>query len=123
MFPIGNQRVGILSRTPVLDVGGDPVVTEFGEPVYELDPAVVWVDGCLFESLIRRVAEDQSLATTTKEPAWAMMPVTDATKAITSSMALRHNGRDYVMRGDAVLEFDIRGVAQYVFCHCEHQEG
>lgn len=115
MFPIGRQRVGIVTET------ASGVVSELMEPV--TTESVVWVDGCLFESLTRKVAEDQSSTVTTSEPAWVVMPVTTATKAITSSMVLRHNNRDYVMRGDAVLEFDIHGVPQYVFCHCERQTG
>lgn len=139
MFPIGGQRVGIVTDVAVLD-GGQPVVSEFMEP--QTTPVTVWVDGCLFEiqTDVMRPAllEQQGETVTTKEFAWAFMPVVNgnvpavdsggsptpiAASAITSSMSLRHNGRTYVMRGDAVLERDIRGRENHVFCVCEHQEG
>lgn len=121
MFPIGNQSVGIVTKVPVLDIHGDPVVSEFMEP--DTDESVVWVEGCLFESQFRKVVEQQADAVTTSEPAWAIMPVTDVTSAITSSQVLRHDGRDYVMRGDAVTERNIHGWPVYVFCDCERQTG
>ena len=135
IFPIGNQRVGIVTDVPVLD-GGDPVVSEFGEPVYEDDPMVVWVDGCLFES--QTPSEQQNLTITTSDVAWAFMPVAEgqvpavtdagasapvAVTSITSSVKLRHDGRTYVMRGDAVLEKDIHGREDHVLCLCERERG
>lgn len=132
MFPIGNQRVGIVTAVPVLDDDDQPVVSEFGEP--ETTERVVWVDGCLFE--IQTPTEQQNLTVTTSEIGWAFMPVAGgqvpavdddgvpaptAADAITSGLKLRHAGRDYVMRGDAVLEKTIRGADDHVFCVCEHE--
>lgn len=124
MFPIGNERVGIVTNVPVLDVGGDPVFTEFGEPVYEDEPQIVWKDGCLFE--IQTPSEQQNMTVTTSAPAWAFFPVDDDTRALKSDQLLRHpypDGDDYVMRGDGVLEVDIRGREDHVFAVCELQKG
>jgi hypothetical protein len=136
MFPIGRQRVGIVTTVPVLD-DGDPTYTEFGEPI--VTDATVWVDGCVLE--VQTMSEDQGVAVTTSETAVVLMPaagdrvrlvsesgsptgylsVTD----ITSGARLREYGttRDYVMRGDAVLHRDIRGRADHVECLCEHEAG
>jgi len=123
VFPIGNQRVGIVSVVPVLDVGGNPVVDEAMVP--ETTDAVVWVDGCLFEVQVLGVAqiEQQDVTTTTNEIAWCHMPVTADTRAITSAMRLRHVNLTYEMRGDAVVEVDIRGRDHHVFALCERQTG
>lgn len=44
-------------------------------------------------------------------------------QTITSSLWLWHNGLRYAMRGNAVLEQDIRGRDDHVFCVCEREEG
>ena len=123
MFPIGHQRVGIVTDVPVLDGGGNPVVDEAMVP--ETTDAVVWVDGCLFEVQVLGVAqiEQQDVTTTTNEIAWCHMPVTADTRAITSAMRLRHVNLTYEMRGDAVVEVDIRGRDHHVFALCERQTG
>lgn len=125
MFTIGNQRVGIVTQVPVLDVHGDPVVTEFGEPVYGPEPDIVWVEGCQFEVQVPRpaLAEQQNMTVTTNEIAWCHLPVTDDTRAITSSKKLRHADLTYDMRGDAAVEIDIRGREDHVFALCERQMG
>lgn len=125
MFPIGNQRVGIVTDVPVLDGDGNPVVDEQMAPVYEDEPAIVWVDGCQFEVQVLGVAqiEQQSDTTTTNEIAWCHLPVTDATRAITSAMKLRHADLTYEMRGDGVIEVDLRGHEHHVFALCERQTG
>lgn len=106
MFGIGNQRVGIVTA----------------------DDVAAWVDGCLFE--VQIPTEAQNPIGHAAEIAWAFLPVVNgyvrttpaptAVADITPSLRLRHNGRDYVMRGDAVLETDIHGRADHVFCACEH---
>lgn len=135
-FDLGHQTVGIVTATPVLDGFGNPVVTELMEK--QTTESVVWVDGCLFEVWVQRLREEQQTTTTTSEPAHVYMPVTgdgrvvarDVTgnlvfvtvDTITSSKVLRY-GKDYVMRGDAVLEVDIEGTPDHVFCYCQHQGG
>lgn len=121
MFQIGNQRVGIVTEVPVLDAG-DPVVSEFMEP--ETTDAVIWKDGCLFE--IQTPSEQQNMTVTTSAPAWAFFPVDDDTRALKSDQLLRYpypDGDDYVMRGDGVVETDIRGHDDHVFAVCELQKG
>jgi hypothetical protein len=136
VFAIGDQRVGIKwPGGPVLDEHGDPTYTEYGEPIIA-DPAVVWVNGACFE--IQTPSEQQNLTVTTSEIGWAFLPVADghvpavdddgepapaAVTALTSSLTLQYDGRDYVMRGDAVLEKDIRGRHDHVFCVCEREQG
>jgi hypothetical protein len=133
MFPIGNQRVGIVTSTPT------GAVDELMVPV---DPAdtVAWVDGCLFEiqtGMAPGAVEQQSDTTTTSEVAWVFMPSDDghvasvdddgntgtvAFTAITSNKRLREfaTGRDYELRGDAVFEV---GKLPHVFALCERQTG
>lgn len=137
IYRIGAQRVGIERDLPVLDDNGDPVLTEFGQP---LTMAVVsWVENCLFE--VPQAPEEQQADTvTTSETGWALIPVTadgmipaspapirflgaDGTPAVSSSDRLIHDGLRYAMRGDAVLERDLRGRPDHVFCRCERERG
>jgi hypothetical protein len=82
---------------------------------------------------------------TTSEIGWALLPIngdavipavddtgnadpiaffdTAGAPAISSSAWLIHDGLRYAMRGDAVLERDLRGRPVYVFAHCERQRG
>lgn len=116
---IGNQRVGIV--TAVVGTG----TTELFETAVTGE-AVVWVDGCQFEVQVRGIhlVEQQDIeTTTTNEIAWCHMPVTNDTRAITSTMKLRHAGLTYLMRGDAVIEVDIKGREDHVFALCERQVG
>ncbi|RFZ11186.1 hypothetical protein DSM43518_02026 [Mycobacterium marinum] len=138
IFALGNERVGIV--TDVQDqVGGQPVVSALGQP--QTTEVVVWVDGCSFEALVSASTkvgafEQQGMTVTTSEPAWAFFPVVDgvisgvddddqpttvAWSALKSDHRLRHNGLTYVLRGDAVLETDIRGAENHVFCACERE--
>ena len=137
VYPIGFQRVGIEREVPVLDGDGNPELSEFGEP--QTMPAVSWVDGCLFE--VPQAPDEQDGATvTTSETGWALLPVSadavipaspapirffnaDGNPAISSSDRLIHDGLRYVMRGDAVLERDLRGRPDHVFCRCERERG
>lgn len=133
VFQIGNQRVGI-ERETVTGYG------DYGEPITE--QVIVWVDKACFE--IQTPSEQQNLTVTTSEIAWAMLPVadgvvpavddsdapapvqffdTDGKPTISSSLWLHHNGLRYAMRGDAVLEQDIRGREDHVFCLCEREQG
>jgi hypothetical protein len=118
VFPIGNQRVGIVTEVPSGEVD---------EAMAPVDPteAVVWVDGCQFEVQVLGVnqIEQQDVTTTTNEIAWCHMPVTADTRAITSAQWLRHANLTYAMRGDAVIEVDIRGREHHVFALCERQTG
>lgn len=134
VFPIGDQRVGIVGVQPVLDGDGNKTYTEFGEPITE--EVVELVDGCCIE--VQTMGEQQGLAVTTSEVAVVIMPEVDGhvplvdedgnpaglkpVSEITSSMVLRdiELNRDYVMRGDAVLH---RGQVSHIECRCEHQEG
>ena len=140
-FP-GRQRVGIQREVAVLDGGGKPVLSEFGEP--QTTTIMSWVDGCLFE-VPRWPEEQQDMTVTTSEMAWALIPVNgDAVipavsdsgspdpmpffsgpgaPSITSSAWLIHDGLRYAMRGDSVLERDLRGRPDHVFCSCERERG
>lgn len=133
IFPIGNQRVGLRFNT----VTG---YTDFNEPITE--EVTRWVANACFE--IQTPSEQENMTVTTSEVGWAMLPVADGTvpavdddgdpapvqffdgggkPTISSSIKLVHNGLVYVMRGDAVLEQDIRGRQDHVFCLCEREQG
>lgn len=143
VYPIGDQRVGI-ELTPIIGY------TDYGEPIYADQPVMRWVDNACFE--IQTPSEQQNLTVTTSEIAWAMLPIADSTipavddnddaapipfftegqddegnpvtkVAINANAWLHHNGLRYAMRGDAVLEQDIRGREDHVFCVCERQQG
>ena len=145
VYPIGDQRVGVEIAVPVLDDDGQPTFTELGTPI--VDEAVVWVDNACFE--IQTPTEQQNLTVTTSEIAWAMLPIADGVipavdddgndaslqffdqtpgehfgrPTIDANTWLRHNGLRYAMRGDSVLEQDIRGREDHVFAVCERQQG
>lgn len=140
IYPIGDQRVGIELDVPDLDDDGNPVVDEYGEP--QITHATFWVDNACFE--IQTPSEQQNLTVTTSEIGWAMLPVADGIvpamddddqpapvqffdengkHVISSSVHLMHNGLRYAMRGDAVLEQDIRGRQDHVFCVSEREQG
>jgi hypothetical protein len=133
IFPIGAQRVGIeLETVTGYSDRGQPIIT----------PTIVWVDNALFES--QTPSEQQNLTVTTSDIGWALLPVADGVvpavdddddpapvqffdddgnPTINSGLWLHHNGLRYAMRGDAVLERDIRGREDHVFCVCERQTG
>lgn len=136
MWHIGRQTVGIVTEVPT-------VVTEFMEPA-EPTESVAWVHNCLFEvqeSARPKTAEDQRGGTVvTYTTAWVFMPTTTAglipafdgdgnaiasvdPSTIDSSKILRYSGVDYPMRGQAVLEIDINGKPDHVFCLCEDDRG
>lgn len=133
-FRIGGERVGIVTDVQQLDGSGNPVVSEFGEPAS--GETVVWWDGCVLDILA--VDENQGLVITTSEVAVVIGPVDGdqipavdddgnpaalAVADLTADRRLRHDGRNYVMRGDAVLRNDIRGRADHAECLCEHVAG
>ena len=138
-FPLGDQRVGI-EREVV--TGYSP----FGEPIKE--PVTVWVDNACFE--IFDPTEQEGLTVTANEVGRAFLPVADSAvpavdddgedapipffisnpgedddgkPTINANAWLHHNGMRYAMRGDAVLEQDIRGRQDHVFCIVERQQG
>jgi hypothetical protein len=128
IFPIGDQRIGIVTNVPT------GAVSEFLEP--ETAEAVLWWDGCVLE--MQTVTEQQGATVTTSEIAVVVGPVVgdqiptvdDAgdpapmpVSELTTNQELREGGRTYVMRGDAVLQKDIRGRADHVECRAERQEG
>lgn len=122
VFAIGNQRVGIVTKVPVLDGGGNPTYTPANEPI--TTESVIWKDGCLFE--IQTPSEDQNMTVTTSAPAWAFFPVDTDTRVLVSGQLLRCpsvGDDDYAMRGDGVLENDIRGREHHVFAVCELEKG
>lgn len=138
IFPIGDQRVGIVRDMPVLD--------EFNQPVYgddpldgpRVEPVTIWVDNALFE--VQTPTERPDFATTTNTIAIAELPISkdrvipavdddgeDASLAfydddgkpnITANARIVSNGVEYEIRGDVVLEEDIRGRADHVFISC-----
>lgn len=135
MDTLGGQRLGIVWDVPVLDEHGDPILDEYRKP--KVTERVVWASDCLFE--VQSTAEDnQAITTTTSEQAWAFMPVIDghipavddggaaapvAVADIRSAHCIRHLGRDHDMVGDAVLEFDLDGREDHVFCICQRRVG
>lgn len=133
-FRIGAERVGIVTDVQQLDGDDKPIVTAAGEPV--TGESVVWWDGCTVE--MQDVDEAQGLTISTSEmtvvigpAAGNQIPTVDddgdpapmAVADLTANQRLRHDGRTYVMRGDAVLQKDIRGRSDHVECKCEHQAG
>lgn len=138
MDTLGGQRVGIVRDVPVLDGQGNPVLDEYRKPV--TTEQVVWVSNCLFE-VQSTSKDDQAITTTTREQAWCFMPVVDghvpavddagdaAPVAVNdlnefkSSARISHLGRPYEMTGDAVLESDLDGREDHVFCICERRLG
>lgn len=137
MWHIGRQTVGIVTETAT-------GTSEFMEPIAPRE-SVTWVRNCLFEvqeSARPRTAEDQRGGTViTNTTAWVFMPVSAAglipafdseaggsataidPSTIVSSKSLRYMGSDYEMRGQAVIEVDINGKPDHVFCLCEEQRG
>ena len=132
---LGGQRVGIVRDVPVLDGAGHPVLDEFMVPL--TTELTVWVDNCLFET--QSTAEDSTaITTTTSEQAWCFMPVSGgqvpavddsgdpapiAVTAFTSVTRVSCAGRDFQMIGDAVLEIDLDGREDHMFCLCERRRG
>lgn len=132
IWPLGRQWVGIVKPTPVLDGSGHPIVSEFMEP--QTAQTVTWKQNCCLEPKIMspRLVEEQTGGTTvTREVGHAFLPVDSDTIAITSAMLLRDggsgpipvDGADYEMRGDALVEVDIRGNPDHVFCLIMAQKG
>lgn len=122
-----------------LDEHGQPIFDELGDP--QVTTTVVWVDRALFEA--QTPTEQPGFLVMTSTMAAAVLPVTadrvipavdddgaDASLAffgaaglpmINANARLLHNGLRYEMRGDAVLEVDIHGRADHVFCSCERK--
>jgi hypothetical protein len=140
IFPIGNERVGILTEVPQLDGGGNPVVSEFMEP--STTPATVWWDGCAFEVQMvpspRRHEEQTDEVITTAQVALVFGPVEgvqipavdgsgdpapiNVTALTSDRIIVSPDGQNYVMRGDAVLHRDIRGRPDHAELLCELQK-
>lgn len=132
---LGGQRVGIVRDVPILDGNGDPVLDEFMVP--QTTELTVWVDNCLFETV--STAEDSTaITTTTREQAWCFMPVSGgqvpavddaeelapiAVDDFTSVTRVTERGRAFQMIGPAVLEIDLDGREDHVFCLCERRLG
>jgi hypothetical protein len=119
----GNQTIGIVTVSPVLDLEGNPVESEKG--IKQTTTATVWKTGCVFEvglSAMPGRAEDVTdLGTTMKQIGWAIFPADPDSTAITVGMQLNYNNRLFDMRGDGITEVDIDGVPSHVFCLCEYQ--
>lgn len=139
VYPIGDQRVGIERDVPVVESDGQPVVDELGVPV--VTTTTVWVDRALFEA--QTPTEQAGFLVVTSTMAGAVLPVSrdgvipavdvgghdaslpffgaDGKPTITAAARLLHNGIHYEMLGDAVLEQDINGRADHVFCSCQRK--
>lgn len=139
VYPIGDQRVGIERNVPTLDGDGNPLFDDLGEPIHTVQ--VLWVDRALFQGATP--TETTGFVQESSGMALAILPVsadrvipavdgsgnavplpfftTTGHPAIDSTARLVHNGLRYEMRGDAILEQDIRGRADHVFCSCEHK--
>ena len=137
MFPIGDQRVGIERNVATLDGDGQPLFDDLGGPIHTVQ--TLWVDRALFQGATP--TETTGFAQESSDKALAILPVsadrvipavdgdgnaaplpfftTDGRPAIDATARLIHNGLRYEMRGDAVLEQDIRGRADHVICSCE----
>lgn len=139
VFPIGDQRVGIILDAAVLNGDDEPTFDELGAPV--VTSSTVWVDRALFEE--QTPTENTDMITTTGIKAFAILPVaadqtipaiddddnpvslpfiTDGRVTVNANARLTHNGLSYQMRGDAVLEQDLRGRPNHVFCLCERTD-
>lgn len=139
VYPIGDQRVGIERDIPVLDDDDQPTFDELGAPL--VTTATVWVDRALFEA--QTPTEQAGFMVVTGTMAGAVLPVTgdqiipavddtgadaslpffatDGSPTINASARLVHNGIHYEMLGDAVLEQDIHGRPDHVFCSCQRK--
>lgn len=137
VFPLGDQRVGIERNVPTLTEDGDPLFDDLGGPIHTVQ--TLWVDRASFQA--RTPTESTAFAQEASNMATAILPVSadrvipavdaDGNPApvaffnaagrpsIDATARLIHNGLRYEMRGDAVLEQDIRGRADHVFCSCE----
>lgn len=129
LFPLGNQRVGIVT-VPVASR------TDYFEAV-DGTPVVEWVDGALLE--VQSVSEQQGDTVTTSELADVWLPVlgdqvpivnADGSRShlkpvadITANLVLRDGdtGLDYVMRGDAVLQRTLRNRPDHAECRAERE--
>jgi hypothetical protein len=140
VFPIGGERVGIITQVPRVDGSGNQIVSAYMETLF--DDVTVWWDGCAFEVQMvpspRRHEEQTDETITTAEVALVFGPVIGDqlptvddngnpvpinVSDLKSDRILSNAGRLYVMRGDAVLHKDIRGNVEHAECLCEHQEG
>lgn len=132
---LGGQRVGIARDIPALDGNGDPVRDTLGDPTGASTEVIVWVDGCLFETQSTGENE-QEVSTEALERAWCFMPVSGglvlavddsgapapiAVSDIASDARIEHGGRTYQMSDHAVIEFDLDGHEDHVFCRCERK--
>lgn len=130
VFSIGNQRVGIVTPSDVR-------IPPYNEPDPDAPPTVEWVRGCSFQ--IQNPTEQQGDTVTTSEMANAYLPVRNGcvrvvdvdgafvrskpVTEITANVALRDGdtGLDYEMRGNALLQRDIDGREDHVFCIAERE--
>lgn len=74
-------------------------------------------------AVVIQVVEDEDTETTVEVEVAHPVQFFDADgkPAISANLWLWHNGLRYAMRGDAVLEQDIRGRHDHVFCVCERE--
>jgi hypothetical protein len=133
IWQLGNQWVGIVKEVPVLDTHGNPVVSAYMEP--ETTQTVTWKPNCCLEPKIlspRLVEQETGGTTVTREVGHAFLPVDADTTAITSAMWLQDggggttpnlSGPTYEMRGEALVEVDIRGNPDHVYCLIMAQKG
>ena len=127
----GAETLWIVDDVPVLDDAGQPVRDENLKPRWTESTAQV--DGCSLQSTRPTSpagAEQETDTTTTSDVRLAFLPVTTATRAVTSRSRIREEaatlaggGRDYEVRGNAVVQIDLDGFPSHVIVLCERQNG
>ena len=144
-FQIGDQRVGI-------ELGTEPTYGDFGEPIADptivwVDRAcfeiqtpseqqnltvttseIAWAMLPIADGAVPAVTGGP-VAADDDQPAPVQFFISnpgqpdDGKPTISSGLWLHHNGLRSAMRGDAVLEQDIRGRQDHIFCVCEREQG
>lgn len=148
VFPIGDQRVGVERQTvtgygdyniPITEaviVWVDNACFEIQTPSEQQNMTVTtseiaWAMLPVADGTVPAVddnGDDASFpffvdADSPAAPFFIDNPDENGKPTISSGAWLWHNGLRYAMRGDAVLEQDIRGRQDHVFAVCEREQG
>lgn len=123
-YPGGDTVLVIANPTPA---GKDSMNEDIPSlPTNRVVAATVY--GCVFET--EHISEQQHETITSGERAWAFMPYTADTAAITNANWLRpqrptgeSSARDYKVHGLPIVQYDIDGQPDHVWVICENQAG